>query len=77
MPNQATTIARRRRLARGMTMEDLAKECAAKGAPVDISQISRIETGQATPRPKLRSVLAEILGIDVSDLEARQKAGRR
>jgi transcriptional regulator with XRE-family HTH domain len=53
-----------------MTLHQLAAECTGRGAPVSESQLSRIERG-AVPRPALRAVLANLLGLDISDLEAR------
>jgi len=52
-----------------MTLLELAEKCAAGGAPVSEATLSRIERGQQTPRPKLRSVLAGLLSIGVEDLE--------
>lgn len=54
-----------------MTLRDLAEKCAADGAPVGESTLSRIERGIQVPRPKLRSVLAQLLGLDVDDFEQR------
>lgn len=64
-----TTLSiREQRIKRGWTQEDLARECAAKGAQVTRAAISQIEHG-ATPRPNLRVVLAELLELDVADFE--------
>jgi len=60
------------RLRLGMTLLDLADRCTKAGAPISKGQLSRIERGEAVPRPKLRATLAEILDLDVvSDFEAR------
>lgn len=50
-----------------MTLEELAEKCAANGAPVGRSALSRIERGMHVPRPRLRGVLAELLDLDVND----------
>lgn len=57
------------RLKRGMTLADLAGECAAEGASVTDSTLSRIERGLQTPRPRLRGVLARLLELDVADFD--------
>jgi transcriptional regulator with XRE-family HTH domain len=56
-----------------MTLQDLAEQCAADGAPVGQSTLSRIERGIQVPRPKLRSVLAQLLSLDVDDFEPRSQ----
>ncbi|HEY9367592.1 helix-turn-helix transcriptional regulator [Streptomyces sp.] len=66
--------ARDQRLRRGWTLRDLAQKCADKGAPVDYSHLARIERGLHTPGPKLRVVLAELLDLDIADLEAQPEA---
>lgn len=58
-----------------MTQQELADLCAEAGAPVDESHLSRIERGIYTPRPKLRSVLAALLDLDVEDFEQRPQPG--
>lgn len=63
---------RKRRIALGMTQQDLAARCTELGAKVGDSQISKIERGQCEPQPGLRHVLTRILGTDPVDL---QKAG--
>ncbi|WP_171111286.1 MULTISPECIES: helix-turn-helix transcriptional regulator [unclassified Streptomyces] len=67
MPSETTSRVKQQRLRRGMTQQDLAEKCAQAGVPVDESQISRIERGIYTPRPKLRALLAELLELDVDD----------
>jgi transcriptional regulator with XRE-family HTH domain len=57
------------RLRRGWTQEDLAEQCAAKGAPVSRAAIGYIERNGRVPRPKLRLVLAELFEFDVTDFE--------
>lgn len=52
-----------------MTQQDLAEKCAEAGVSVDESHISRIERGIYTPRPRLRAVLADLLGLDIDDFE--------
>ena len=61
--------AKERRIRRGWTLEELAVQCAAKGAETTPSTLSRIERGDQMPRPKLRKVLAELLELDVNDFE--------
>jgi transcriptional regulator with XRE-family HTH domain len=68
MSSYVTTPVKQGRLRQGMTLEELAEKCAADGAPVGRSALSRIERGLHTPRPKLRSVLAGLLDIDVEDI---------
>lgn len=71
MPQTTTpTPMRDRRLLMGMTLRALAKACADKGVPVENSQLSKIERGISTPRPALRAVLAEVLGLGIDDFEA-------
>lgn len=60
---------REQRLRRGWTQEDLAKQCSDAGVHVTHTTISKIERGAQVPRPKLRAVLAELLGLDIADLE--------
>ncbi|WP_225080490.1 MULTISPECIES: helix-turn-helix transcriptional regulator [unclassified Streptomyces] len=63
------------RLRRGMTLRELAEKCAADGAPVSQPTLSRIERGRQVPRPKLRFVLAELLGLDIDDFEQPPQPG--
>jgi transcriptional regulator with XRE-family HTH domain len=67
MQQKTSTPARAARLRRGWTLRDLAGHCAEKGVPVDHGQLARIERGESIPRPRLRAVLAELLGIDAVD----------
>lgn len=59
--------AQRARLALGMTLAEVADECTKRGAPVSEGHVSRLERGIFNPRPKLRAVLAEVLGLDAVD----------
>jgi len=52
-----------------MTLKDLAEKCVAHGARTSESTLSRIERRAQVPRPKLRSVLASLLDLDVNDFE--------
>jgi transcriptional regulator with XRE-family HTH domain len=72
MEQEAATAspAQRARLRLGKTLAGVAAECTERGAPVSEGQLSRIERGLFNPRPKLRAVLAEVLGLDaVEDIE--------
>lgn len=69
MPTAMTSSVKRARIERGMTQQALAEKCREKGVPVVESQISRIERGIYTPRPRLRAVLAELLGLSFEDFE--------
>lgn len=64
-----TTSIRSSRLAKGMTLRDLAAKCTAAGAPVHFTQLGRIERGLNAPRPQLRAVLAKELDLDVDAFE--------
>lgn len=64
-----TTSIRGRRLEQGLTLRDLAAKCADNGAPVHWTQLGRIERGLNSPRPQLRSVLAQVLDLDIEDFE--------
>lgn len=68
MPSETTSRVKQQRLRRGMTQQDLADKCRAAGVSVDESQISRIERGIYTPRPRLRAVLAGLLALDVEEI---------
>ena len=60
---------RRARLAKGMTLRDLAAECARRQCPIDASNLARAENntrGQIGPR-KI-PVLMEVLGLSIEDL---------
>ncbi|MFE9923304.1 multiprotein-bridging factor 1 family protein [Streptomyces sp. NPDC005774] len=69
MPSEVRSPLKHGRLRRGMTLQELAEKCAADGAPVSESALSRIERGRQTPRPRLRSVLARVLDLDVDDFD--------
>ena len=79
MPSQIASRVKQQRLRRGMTQQELADLCAEAGAPVDESHLSRIERGIYTPRPRLRSVLAELLDLDIEEVgqvsESNEMAG--
>lgn len=62
-----STALHTQRLRRGLTLRDLAAQCADKGATVSYSQLARLEKGEYTPRPQLRAVLAELLDLDIND----------
>lgn len=64
-----------KRLELGLTMKNLAATCAANGAKVSASEISRIERGIHAPRPALRKVLAGVLGLKVTDFDAEDRDG--
>ena len=68
---KAQAPVRDERLRRGWTQEDLAQRCADAGVHVTYSAISKIERGTQVPRPKLRAVLAELLDLDIADLERK------
>ena len=71
MEQVAASPSQRARLKRGMTLQQVADACAARGVPVSEGQVSRIERGHATPRPALRAALAKVLELDaVEDFEA-------
>lgn len=69
MQQTSTSRCKTQRLRRGLTLRQLADECAAEGTPIDYGQLGRIERGESTPRPALRAVLAKILELDVNDFE--------
>lgn len=58
-----------RRLRRGWTMKELARQCKTAGVKVSASEISRIERNLHTPRPALRKVLAHVLDLAVTDFD--------
>ncbi|MGW3417020.1 helix-turn-helix transcriptional regulator [Streptomyces phaeochromogenes] len=72
MPSETTSSVKQERLRRGMTQQELADKCAEAGAAVDESHISRIERGIYSPRPRLRAVLAKLLGLDVDLKQSTQ-----
>ncbi|WP_406262508.1 multiprotein-bridging factor 1 family protein [Streptomyces chartreusis] len=74
MPREVTSSVKQGRLRRGMTLKDLAEKCRADGARTSESTLSRIERGAQVPRPKLRSVLAHLLEIDIDDFESKPGA---
>jgi transcriptional regulator with XRE-family HTH domain len=56
-----------------MTLLELAEKCTADGAPTSVSVLSRIERRKQVPRPKLRSVLAQVLSLDVTEFDRPPK----
>ena len=69
MQQTSTSRCKAQRLRKGLTLRQLADECASEGSPVDYGQLGRIERGEATPRPALRATLAKLLDLDVTDFE--------
>lgn len=69
MQQTGTSRCKTQRLRLGLTLRELAERCAAEGAPVDFSQLARIERGEHIPRPRLRAALAKVLDLDVNDFE--------
>lgn len=63
------TPLRTRRLELGLTLRQLAAKCTAEGAPIDYSQVARIERGESVPRPHTRATLARLLNLDVTAFE--------
>jgi len=57
------------RLEQGMTMKGLAERCTAVGVRVSTAELSRIERRIHSPRPALRKMLAEQLGLSVTDFD--------
>lgn len=57
------------RLRLGLTLPELAEQCTEHGAKTDDGNLSRIERGLQVPRPKLLSVLAQLLDLNVEDFE--------
>lgn len=68
MPQSTKGTFKDRRLRRGMSLRALAARCEEEGAPVSNSQLSKIERGLYTPRPRLRAVLARVLDMDVKEV---------
>ncbi|MFG2516004.1 helix-turn-helix domain-containing protein [Streptomyces sp. NPDC048584] len=75
MTQKPTGLVRSRRLARGLTLEELAAQCADAGVPVHNSQLSRIERGVASCRPRLRVTLARLLDIDAAEVAPMYRRG--
>lgn len=69
MQQTGTNLLKQQRLRKGLTLRQLADQCAAKDVPVDFGQLGKIERGESVPRPALRLVLAELLELDVSQFE--------
>lgn len=62
---------REKRIQRGWTLDDLAQQCADRGVPTSGPNLHRIEVSAQVPRPRLRKVLADLLGLDVTDFERK------
>ncbi|MFF0598096.1 helix-turn-helix domain-containing protein [Streptomyces antibioticus] len=75
MTQKPTGLVRSRRLTLGLTLEELAEKCAADGVPVHNSQLSRIERGMASCRPRLRATLARVLDISADDVAPMYRRG--
>jgi len=71
MPQTTTSKPRTQRLRLGLTLRQLAEQCANEGVPVSFSNLARIERGEWIPRPQLRAVLAKLLDLDVTDFERK------
>lgn len=55
------------RLRLGLTLNQLAAQCKKAGVPVSASELCRIEGNIHAPRPRLRKVLAGVLGMSTDD----------
>lgn len=73
MQQTSTSRCKTQRLAKGLTLRELAAKCADAGSPVDFGQLGKIERGEAVPRPALLATLVKLLDLDVADFE--RKAG--
>lgn len=72
MQQTGTSRLKTQRLWRGLTLRQLADECAAAGSPTNSGQLSRYERGEAIPQPALRATLAKLLELDIdADFERR------
>lgn len=57
------------RIRKGMTLEDVQRECAERGTPV--WNLSRMENGTLRwPHPKVIAVVAEVLDLDPDEMQA-------
>lgn len=65
---------RQRRLALGLSQPELARRCKSAGARVSHAHLSKIERGLHVPRPALRWVLCELLGMDSADFDQPAEA---
>lgn len=63
---------RNRRLSRGWSQAELAEQCAKAGVSVSDSQLSKIERGLWSPRPRLRAVLARLLDLPITYFDDRE-----
>jgi hypothetical protein len=61
------------RMRKGLTQEDVQRECAARG--VNVWNVSRMESGDLKwPHPRVVATIAEVLGIEVGELLETGKA---
>jgi transcriptional regulator with XRE-family HTH domain len=56
-------------VALGLSQPKLAERCRAAGARVSHAHLSKIERGVHVPRPALRRVLCELLGMDSAEFD--------
>jgi len=69
VPRVNGIVMRRARLGKGMTLRDVAAECARRDCPVDASNLARAERGlPGGVGPRKIPVLAEVLGLTMDDL---------
>lgn len=62
-------VLQRARLRKGLTLRDVAQQCADHGQDVDFSTLARWEQGGWQPRsPRVLPVLAAVLDLSVDDL---------
>ncbi|MGC9540230.1 helix-turn-helix domain-containing protein [Streptomyces sp. UG1] len=64
--HQVNSKLRNARLRLGLTTTQVAERCTADGAKIDSGQVSRYERGIHAPEPRIRVVLARILGVDAA-----------
>lgn len=64
--HQVNSKLRNARMRLGLTVTQVAERCTAEGVKVDSGQISRYERGIHAPEPRIRVVLARILGVDAA-----------
>lgn len=64
--HQVNSKLRNARFRLGLTVTQVAERCTAAGAKVHNGQISRYERGLTTPEPRIRAILADILGVDAA-----------
>jgi transcriptional regulator with XRE-family HTH domain len=60
-------VIRAARIAKGMTLEDVQRECAGQGVPV--WNLSRMENGRLRwPHPKVIAAVADVLGLNPEEM---------